>query len=71
MYVFKKFPAKIRYEQADKHGDNVLTRDVLIYGLLCDGHLVVVDELDVTADVYLLPRDVFEQRFKDYVLIEE
>jgi len=65
MFNFNKFPVKLRYET------DMVTRDTMVYGYLCDKHLLVVEELDTVADVYLLPVNVFNERFKDYVVVED
>ena len=71
MFDFNKFPQKIRYVKVDRKGSAILKRDVMIYGYICDNHLLAVEELDTVGDVYLLPVNVFNERFKDYAVVVE
>ena len=71
MFNFDKFPTKLRYEKFDKDGNSILIRDVMVYGYLCDKHLLVVEELDTVADVYMVPVNVFNERFEGYVVVVE
>ena len=71
MFKFDKFPIKLRYQKLNNNNDVILERDVLVYGYICNNHLIAVEELDTVADVYLLPINVFNDRFKDYEMVGE
>lgn len=71
MFKFDKFPTKLQYDQTDIHSENVLTSVVLVHGMLCDNRLVVVEELDHTCDVCVMTWAVFQERFKDYVVVDD
>ena len=72
MFNFKKFPAKLKHEQWNDQDEVILEREVEVFGYTCDYELIAYRNLDsIDRDVFLLPVKEFEERFKDYELVEE
>ncbi len=63
MKEFKKFPVKLEYK------DNKVTNEVTVYGYICNKQLLVVNEVDFMSDVYLLPVELFNERFQSYKVV--
>ena len=83
MFNFKKFPAKLKYEQWNNEDEVILEREVEVFGRIeakptrkdsmeLPQHLIAYRETDTDSPiVFLLPYTEFEERFKDYVLVDE
>ncbi len=63
MKEFKKFPVKLEYK------DNKVTNEVTVYGYICNKQLLVINEVDFMSDVYLLPVELFNERFQSYKVV--
>ena len=71
MFKFDKFPVTLRLEKKDRFGEHLIERDVEVFGYVCDKQLIGCREWDTVNGVYFLPIDVFNKRFKEYVLVDE